>query len=410
MSEAFDFQGGFAKGLPAPAAKWNGFPKYNFIGGHNDPDGIPVEGLIEAAARVLRRRGQTLATYNADSGSLGDRELRQFLADKMAKYRGFKPSPDEILVTPGSNPALMLLYDVFINPGDTIIAEEFSYSGALSRMRTRDAKIVGAKLDDKGLRADHLEELLAAQKKAGVKAKFIYTIPTIQNPTSTVMPVERRRAILDVSRKYGVPVIEDECYADLLWEETWPNSMRAMEGSEHVIHVGSFSKYLSPALRLGYAIAPWPVLAQMLALKTDGGTNALAQMVVADFMQQHYGDHVDALKKRLKRKRDALIGALEEQFGAAAEFDVPPGGIYLWVKLPDVVDTRKLAAPALAEGVAFNPGPEWAVDGGTATRYLRLCYAYPSEAVIREGVAKLAEVCHREFGVPIRSANVARGG
>jgi len=409
MPEAFDFKGGFAKNLPAPAPKWGGFPKYNFIGGHNDPDGIPIEGLIEASARVLRRRGQTLATYNVDSGPLGDRELRQFLADKMKKYRGFAPSIDEVLVTPGSNPALMLIYDVFLNPGDTVIAEEYSYSGALSRMRARGATVVGAKLDDQGLRADHLEELLAAQKKAGALAKFIYTIPTIQNPTSTVMPVERRREILDVSRRYGVPVVEDECYADLLWEETWPASMRAMEGSEHVIHVGSFSKYLSPALRLGYVVAPWPVLAQMLALKSDGGTNALAQMVVADFMRAHYDDHVAALKKRLKRKRDALIEALHEQFGAAAEFAVPPGGIYLWVKLPEVVDTKKLAAPALAEGIAFNPGPEWAVDGTTATRCLRLCYAYPSEATIREGVAKLAEVCHREFGVPLRSANVARG-
>ena len=274
---------------------------------------------------------------------------------------------------------------------------------------SRGATIVGAKLDGQGLCADHLAELLEAQRKAGVKAKFIYTIPTIQNPTSTVMPVQRRREILDVSRQYGVPVIEDECYADLLWEEKWPDSMRAMEGSEHVIHVGSFSKYLSPALRLGYVTAPWPVLAQMLPLKNDGGTNALAQMVVADFMRAHYDDHVTALKGRLKRKRDALIEALEEQFGAAAEYDVPPGGIYLWVKLPEVVDTQKLAAPALAEGVAFNPGPEWAVDGKTATRYLRLCYAYPSEATIREGVARLAEVCHREFGVPVRSANIARG-
>jgi len=410
MSEAFDFKGAFAQNLPAPAGKWGGFPKYNFIGGHNDPDGIPVEGLIEAAERVLRQRGQTLATYNMDSGPQGDRELRQFLADKMKKYRGFAPSIDEVLVTPGSNPALMLLYDVFLNPGDTVIAEEFSYAGALGRIRKRGAEIVGAKLDDKGLRADHLAELLEAQKKAGVKAKFIYTIPTIQNPTSTVMPVERRREILDVSRAYGVPVIEDECYADLLWDETWPKSMCAMEGSEHVIHVGSFSKYLSPALRLGYVVAPWPVLAQMLAIKSDGGTNALAQMVVADFMQQHYDDHVAALKKRLKRKRDTLIEALREQFGTAAEFDVPPGGIYLWIKLPEAVDTGKLAAPALAEGVAFNPGPEWAVDGTTATRHLRLCYAYPSEQVIREGVAKLAEVCHREFGVPVRSANVARGG
>ena len=408
MSNAFDFQGLFAKGLPAPAARWNGFPKYNFVGGHNDPDGIPVEGLIASATNALRRRGQTLATYNLDGGPLGDREMREFLAWKLKKYRGIPASADEILVTPGSNPALLLIFDVLINRGDTVIAEEFTYSGALGRMRARGATVVGAKLDDQGLRADHLEELLAAQKKAGVKAKLIYTIPTIQNPTATVMPVARRRAILDVSRKYGVPVLEDECYADLLWDETWPPSMQAMERSEHVIHVGSFSKYLSPSLRLGYISAPWQLLSQMLAIKYDSGTSALPQMVVADFMKAHYDDHVTALKGRLKKKRDALVEALHEQFGASAEFAVPPGGIYLWLRLPEAVDTRKLAAPALAEGVAFNPGPEWAVDGPSASRYLRLCYAYPDEATIREGVAKLAEVCHREFGVPVRSANVTR--
>jgi 2-aminoadipate transaminase len=408
MSTAFDFQAMFAKGLPAPAARWNGFPKYNFVGGHNDPEGIPVEELIASAGRALRKRGRTLATYNLDGGPLGDREMREFLAWKMKTYRGFSPSPDEILVTPGSNPALLLTFDVLINPGDTVIAEEYTYSGALGRMRARGAKVVGAKLDGKGLRADHLAELLEAQKKAGVKAKFIYTIPTIQNPTSTVMPVERRREILDVSRTYGVPVVEDECYADLLWDQTWPSSMRAMEGAEHVIHISSFSKYLSPSLRLGYIAAPWQVLSQMLAIKYDSGTSALPQMVVADFMREHYDAHVTALKSRLKKKRDALVDALHEQFGAAAEFDIPPGGIYLWLRLPENVDTRKLAAPALAEGVAFNPGPEWAVDGPTAVRHLRLCYAYPSEETIREGVAKLAEVCHREFGVPVRSANVAR--
>lgn len=408
MGDAFDFQAMFAKGLPAAAARWGGFPKYNFVGGHNDPEGIPVEDLIASAARVLRKRGRTLATYNLDGGPLGDREMREFLAWKMKKYRGFAPSPDEILVTPGSNPALLLIFDVLIDRGDTVIAEEFTYSGALGRMRARGAKVAGARLDGNGLSADHLEELLEAQKKAGVKAKFVYTIPTIQNPTSTVMPVERRRAILDVSRKYGVPVIEDECYADLLWDQVWPPSMRAMEGSEHVIHIGSFSKYLSPALRLGYVAAPWQLLSQMLAIKYDSGTSALPQMVVADFMREHYDDHVAALKGRLKKKRDALVDALHEQFGAAAEFDVPPGGIYLWLRLPENVDTRKLAAPAQAEGIAFNPGPEWAVDGPSAVRHLRLCYAHPSEETIREGVAKLAEVCHREFGVPVRSANVTR--
>lgn len=408
MSEAFDFQAVFAKDLPAPSAPWKGFAKYNFIGGHNDPEGIPVEGLIAAAERVLRRRGKTLATYNGDGGALGDRELRQFLAEKLKKYRGFQPSPDEILITSGSNHALTLLYGILVNPGETVVAEERSYAGALGRMRTRGAKVIGCAIDGDGLRADSLADLLEKQKRAGALPKFVYTIPTIQNPTATVMPVERRREILDVTRDYGVPVIEDECYADLLWDETWPNSMRAMEGSEHVIHVGSFSKYLSPALRLGYVSAPWPVLAQMLALKTDGGTSALAQMVVADFMRDHYDEHVAALNERLKRKRDVLIAALEEQFGASAEFVVPPGGIYLWIKLPEGVDTLKLAGPAAAEGVAFNPGPQWSVDPDAATNCLRLCYANPSEETIREGVAKLADVCHREFGVPVRSGNVAR--
>ena len=408
MSDAFDYQTLFAKDLPAPAGRWGGFAEYNFVGGHNDPDGIPIEGLIQSAERVLRRRGHTLATYNLDGGPLGDPELRQFLAEKLAHYRGFQPSADGILITSGSNHALTLLYQILIDPGDTVIAEEFSYAGALGRMRARGANIVGVGLDDDGLRADHLAEVLEAHRKKGVTPKFIYTIPTIQNPTSTVMPVERRRALLDVSREYGVPIIEDECYADLLWDQTWPNSMCAMEGSEHVIHVGSFSKYLSPALRLGYIAAPWSVLSQALALKNDGGTSALAQMVVADFMRDHYDDHVAELNDRLKRKRDTLIAVLEEQFGATAEFDVPPGGIYLWIKLPDSVDTLKLSQAALAEGVAFNPGPEWSVDPESANRHLRICYAYPSEDVLREGVAKLAEVCHREYGVPERSANVPR--
>lgn len=410
MSNAFDFKSHFANDLPVPAARWNGFPKYNFVGGHNDPEGIPIEGLIDAARNVLRRRGKMLATYNLESGPLGDAELRRFLAQKLEKYRGFAPDADDILVTSGSNHALIMLFQTLLDPGDVVICEEHSYAGAIGRIQGRGATLLPVKLDERGLSADHLSEILTAQKAKGVTPKFIYTIPTVQNPTSTVMPLDRRRAILDISREYGVPIIEDECYADLLWDSKWPPSLCGMRGSDHVIHVGSFSKYLSPALRLGYVVAPWSVLSRMLSLKNDGGTSALAQMVVAEFMRTHYDDHVAMLNDRLKRKRDVLIEALEEQFGAAAEFDVPPGGIYLWIKLPKEVDTLKLADPALAEGVAFNPGPQWSAAPDKAHQYLRLCFAYPSEEVIREGVAKLADICHREFGVPVRSANVARDG
>jgi len=400
MSNAFDYTNLIAKGLPAPAAKWNGFAKYNFIGGHNDPDGIPIDGLVASAERVLKARGESLATYNTNGGPLGDPELREFLASKLKKYRGFGPSVDDILITSGSNHALTLLCDALINPGDTVLAEEYSYAGMLGRMRGNGAKVLGVKLDDDGVNPDSLREVLESCRGRGVTPKFLFTIPTIQNPTSSVMSVERRREILDITREYGVAVIEDECYADLMWDETWPPSMCAMTGSEHVIHLGSFSKYLSPALRLGYVVAPWQLLSQMLALKNDGGTSALSQMVVADFMREHYDDHVASMNERLKRKRDVIVEAVREQFGDSAKYDIPVGGIYLWLKLPDSVDTLELEGHALKEGIAFNPGCQWSVDPDNARNHLRLCFANPDEQTIKEGVAKLAEICAREFGVP----------
>jgi 2-aminoadipate transaminase len=140
-----------------------------------------------------------------------------------------------------------------------------------------------------------------------------------------------------------------------------------------------------------------------------GATPAIEQMIVADFFGQHFDEHVGVLKKRLKRKLEVLTGALEEQFGTAAEFAVPKGGIFLWVTLPDQVDTQALAGPALEEGIVYNAGPEWSIDPDVARHSMRLCFAMPSEGEIREGIAKLAEVCHRETGVPERGANRARG-
>ncbi len=407
MAETFDFEKLFNSGLPVAAPKWGGFPKYNFVGGHNDPNGIPIEGLIAATERVLRRRGKTLATYGQDSGPLGDRELRAFIADRLARYRGVSVTSDDVLITSGSSQALELINDVLLKPGDVVIAEEFTYQGALNRLRARNVVVVGAPLDEGGLNIAGLASVLKELGDRGVAPKFVYTIPTVQNPTSSVLNVTRREQLLALTREHGVPVVEDECYADLLWDSEWPKSMYGMEGAEHVIHVGSFSKYLAPALRLGYAVAPRPLLSQMAGCKSVS-TGALEQMVVAQFLNTHYAEHVEDMMVRLKEKRDVLVAALEEHFGTAAEFTVPPGGIYLWLKLPPEVDTLKLSDAALKEGVAFNAGPHWSVDGEAAKNHLRLCFANPTKAQIREGVAKLAEVCHRETGIPSLSANIRR--
>ncbi|MEC7539053.1 MAG: aminotransferase class I/II-fold pyridoxal phosphate-dependent enzyme [Pseudomonadota bacterium] len=193
----------------------------------------------------------------------------------------------------------------------------------------------------------------------------------------------------------------------MLWDGDWPASMLAMEGSDHVIHVASFLKYLAPALRLGYAVAPCAVLAQMIACK-GGGTGALEQMVVANFLKNNYEQHVDNLKVRFKTKSNALVEALEENFGTSAEFGVKSGGIYLWIKFPPEVDTLKLVDKALGACDACNPGPHWSVDGEAARNHLRICFANPNIEEIREGMAKLADVFHAETGIPLRSANVSR--
>jgi DNA-binding transcriptional MocR family regulator len=345
MTAPFDFTPLLPPNTPAPAVKWNGFPKYNFIGGHNDAKHVPVDALIAAATAVLKREGATLATYGLNSGPLGYRPLREFLAGKLKGHAGIDCSPDEILVTSGSMQGLDLVNSLLLTKDDTILIEQETYGGALMK----------------------------------------------------------------IAREHGVMIFEDECYSDLIWDGKRPRSLFAMAGGEGVIHIGSFSKSIAPALRVGYLVAKWEVLSRILALKQDAGSGALEQMILAEFCKQHFADHVPRLSKTLAGKLQTLREALAEQFGTAAEFGDPPGGIYLWIKLPDNVDTVKLGQAALAAGVSINPGPEWSTNKEYSKCRLRLCFANPEPETIKQGVAVLAEICRREFGVPLRSANIDKG-
>ena len=404
-----DFAKLLRQDLPPASPKWTGFPKYNFVGGHNDPASTPVEALIEAANIVLTREGRTLATYNLEDGAQGYKPLRTFVAEKVQKDAGISCTADDVLITTGSNQGLDLVNRVFLQPGDTMIGEEMSYGAAITRVNRTGAKWVGAPLDKGGIRMDALANILGEMKSKGVTPKFIYTIPTVQNPTASVMSEARRLELIKLSETYGVPIFEDDCYADLTWDGARPKAIHALAGGDRVMHLGSFSKSIAPAMRLGFLIAPWTVMSRILAVKTDGGTPAIEQMIMAEFCNTNFYSHVQALRKALKRKRDVLIEAVQAEFGTAAEYEAPEGGIFLWIKLPDVVDTTKLFQAAGKDSIAINPGVEWSSNAALGKTRLRLCFANPSEQAIRDGVAKLAEVCHREFGVPMRSRNVERG-
>jgi 2-aminoadipate transaminase len=408
MTQAFDFSALLSANLPPPAVRWTGSAKYNFTGGNNDAAHVPVEGLIEAANAVLKREGRNLATYGLASGPQGYRPLRDFLVGKLKRDAGIACTADDILIVSGSLQALDLVNGALLARGDTVICEKDTYQGTLTRFMRLGVNAIGIPLDDGGMRMDALAAALADCKARGVRPKMIYTIPTVQNPTATIMSEQRRTELLKLSQDYGVPIFEDDCYADLIWDGKRPPAIYAMAKNGGVIHCGSFSKSIAPALRVGFLVAPWEIMSRMLALKTDAGSGALEQMVLAEYCAPHFATHLPELCAGLRAKVETLMETLNEQFGTAAEFEDPKGGIFLWVKLPDNVDTLKLYSAALKQGVAINPGPEWSTDKAHGGARLRLCFASPTKEQIREGVAILAEVCRREFGVPARSANVQK--
>ena len=397
---SFDFAPLLRAGLPPPVARWTGRVKYDFTGGNNDADSLPIDGLIAAVDAVLRREGRTLSTYGLNSGPQGYRRLREFLVAKLKADAGIACAADDILITSGSLQAIDLVNGTLLERGDTVVIEQDCYQGSINRLNRLGVTPVGMPLDRDGMRVDALATALDDLKRKGIRPKYIYTIPTVQNPTGTILPVERRREMLRLSAAHGVPIFEDDCYCDLIWSGTRPPALYAMSERGGVIHIGSFSKSIAPALRVGYIVAPWDVMSRMLALKTDGGSGALEQMVLAEYCAAHFSRHVPALRRSLHAKLKTLMESLNEHFGKAAAFDDPKGGIFLWVKLPDEVDTAKLYQPALAAGIAINPGPEWSVNKGHGRSRMRLCFASLSHEEINQGVAALAEICRREFGMP----------
>lgn len=399
MSSAqFDFTPLFPAGLPPAAARWTGRVKHDFTGGNNDADALPLDGLIAAAGAVMKREGRTLATYGLNSGPQGYRPLREFLVGKLKADAGIACSADDLLITSGSLQGLDLVNAMLLARGDTVIIEQDCYQGSINRLHRLGVTPVGIPLDRDGMRMDALSNALDDLQRTGIRPKYIYTIPTVQNPTATILPVERRRAMLRLAHAHGVPIFEDDCYCDLIWSGKRPPALYAMSEHGGVIHIGSFSKSIAPALRVGYIVAPWEAMSRILPLKTDAGSGALEQMVLAEYCPAHFSKHVPALRRSLRAKLETLMESLREHFGAAAEFDDPRGGIFLWVKLPDGVDTMKLYQSALDAGVAINPGAQWSVNPDHGRSRMRLCFASPSHEEIHQGVATLAAVCRREFG------------
>ena len=360
---------------------------YDFGSGRSDPSTFPVAGLQAAATKVIAEQSKELTEYPGNLGHLG---MRQAMALRETEREGVTVDAGHLMITNGSMQGVTLSAEALQeNHGDTILVEEYSYPGTLSAYRNLKLDMVGIPLDEDGMRPDKVEEQLARLDKEDRLPKFIYTISTYQNPTGFVMPTARRRQIIELGQHYNVPIIEDNCYADVHYDGPLEPAFYALDDDPNIIYLCSLSKILAPGLRLGYIYAKPPMLDRLLARRSDAGSNTLAAAITAEFYKDGIAAHAKVANPVLKEKRDLTLQGLEEELGDICVWSVPVGGLFIWVRLPEDVDRQKLMAMSREHGVAYLPGQSFHYQRQDVP-YLRLAFGHLTLDQISAGLPILA--------------------
>jgi 2-aminoadipate transaminase len=355
----------------------------SFAGGLPGPDVFPANDFRSACMHVLEEHGPEALQYGTTEGFT---PLRQMIA-RHAKRYGITAGPENILITCGSQQALDLIGKVFIDPGDSIIVEKPTYLGALQAWNAYEANFLGVPIDDEGIRLDELEQALNAG------GKFVYIMPNFQNPTGVTLSLERRKRLVELVAKHEVPLIEDDPYGQLRYEGKHITPLFALDGQD-VIYLSTFSKILSPGLRLGWIVAPQDIIHRLVQAKqgTDLHTSTLIQMVVYEVSHGGFLDRqVRAIRSVYRERRDSMLSAMKKYFPAGVTWTQPHGGLFLWVTLSPSLDSAEVLREALKEKVAFVPGASFYPDGSGANN-MRLNFSYSKPAIIEEGIRRLGKV------------------
>jgi DNA-binding transcriptional MocR family regulator len=364
----------------------------SLAGGMPNLEGLPIEALAESAHELVLKRGTTALQYGIGQG---DETLREQILEVM-RLEHIHAHPDDVVVTTGSQQALDLVTRLFVNPGDVVVAEAPSYVGALGVFRSYQADVVHVPLDDDGIVPEALDETLTRLAAEGRQAKLIYIVPNFHNPAGVTLSGERRPRVLEIARRHGVLVVEDNPYGLLGFDSEPMPAMRAMDDTG-VVYLGSFSKTFAPGYRVGWAVAP-PGIREKLVLASESAilcpSNA-SQLAVSTYLTNHdWRGQIKAYREMYRERRDAMIAALAEHLPEAS-WTVPHGGFYTWVKLPYGIDARAMLPRAVTALVAYVSGTAFYADGQGADR-MRLSFCYPTPERIREGVRRLAGVVEAE--------------
>jgi 2-aminoadipate transaminase len=374
----------------------------SFAGGLPAPELFPVEQVASATQRVLERQGSEALQYSTTEGYP---PLREMIAQFMCRL-GITCSPDNVLITGGSQQALDLIGKVLIDPGDQILVEEPTYLGALQAWDAYQAGYVTVPNDDDGMQPEPLARILGENQ-----VKFIYALPNFQNPSGTTMSYERRVELVRLAEEHGVPIIEDDPYGQLRFEgehepplialdaETRPSAAQARLAEGNVIYLSTFSKIMAPGFRVAWIVGPRDVIGQLVQAKqgADLHTSTINQMVIYETARDGFLEqHIETIKRVYRERRDLMLGLMEELFPPGVTWTHPKGGLFLWVRLPAGMDSTELLKKAVEAKVAFVPGGPFHPRGG-GENTLRMNFSNATDEQMEAGMKRLADVIRAEL-------------
>lgn len=365
-------------------------PRRDFIslaGGLPDSRLFPVEDFRRVFRAILRRDGIEAFEYGDQAGYL---PLRRTIAQILSS-QGIPAHPEDLLITSGSQQGIALVTQVLARPGDVIVVEDPTYASALDFFRTYGLRVVGIPVDSRGMVVEQLEEIIRVHHP-----RLIYTIPNFQNPTGVCMSGQRRRLLVWLSRRYNVPILEDDFVGDLRYDGRSQPALKALDVEGNVLLIGTFSKMLMPGLRVGYVLAHGPVFQQLVFYKkiSDLASSTLIQRALEAYITVgRYQAHLRRACQAYRHRRDALADALNKHL-PEVRFELPQGGIFLWAKLPEGIFAEDLYPFARQEGVTFAVGSAFST-GKTKSPFMRLTFSQATTAEIDLGIRRLAKAMTR---------------
>ncbi len=363
----------------------------SFAGGLPNPNSFPIDDLNTVILSVMNNYGKSALQYGTTQGLM---DLRKAIAERAYKDGINDISADNVIITNGSQQALDIVGKLFLNPGDMALVGLPTYLGGINAFKSYECNLTGIPLDKHGMMVDVLEDTIKDLIREDIIPKFVYVVPTFQNPAGVVMPEKRRKQLIDIASEYNMVIVEDDPYGKLSYDIDHVKPIKAFDHDGRVIYLSTFSKILAPGFRLAWTIASEELTRKMIICKQalDLCTNTFTQYIANEFMRQGSLDlHILKINEMYKPKRDKMISAIEHNFPGDYTCNKPQGGMFAWVTLPEGIDTETMFLDAIKHKVAYVHGKAFHVDGG-GERSLRLNFSYSSNDQIEEGICRLAKV------------------